>query len=191
MSYGINLTTHAFTAGTGTWSCSAGTINATGSGTIALTELQIGSVIKAAGQTLAVASITNDTHIVFQVGVGAALSGATFTYNNLDAVASLSVDSVDPLGDYYPWMNTVITGDGLERALGRPHTSWLFKNITVAQRAALKLLCPGKSVRVYINTLIDPNTSTFKTFEAAMLWPDTDNTYTPDFTIQFRDLVLL
>lgn len=177
------------TPGTGTISSSGTTL--TGSGTNFDPEIVEGSIIHAAGQTLVIATRTNDTAAAVVTAPSPALAGATFTITTMTAVASLTADSIDPLGSFSRWVEVKNLGNGLARATGRPMASWLWKNIGVNQRTSLKAICTGKSVRVYICTVSDPNTNTFTTYQAAMLWPDDDVQYNKEFSISFRDLVAL
>jgi hypothetical protein len=189
MTYRIADTT-TVTAGTGTLSSSG--VNLTGAGgSVFLTELASGKVIHAAGQTLVIDAVTTDSAATVVTAPVVALSTAAFTITNMLAVASLVSDSSDPLGDFVRWVDTKSLGNGLARSVGRPLASWLWKNIGVAHRTALSNFCTGKSARVYICTLKDPNTNAFATYQAVMLWPDDDDTYKPDFVIRFRDLVAL
>lgn len=188
MTYRIGNTT---TTSAGSGSISSSGVNITGTFTDFDPEISVGSVIHAAGQTLVIATRTSDSVATVVTAPSPALSNASFTITAMVAVASLTADSVDPLGDYLRWVESKDLGNGLARAVGRPLATWLWKNIGVNQRTSLNAICTGKSVRVYICTLNDPSNNTFETYQASMLWPDDDDTYKPDFVIRFRDLVAL
>lgn len=187
--------TLSYSAGSGTFSCAAGTINVTGVGTFFSLELVAGMVIQAAGQTLCVASITNDTHIVLQVAPVATITGAAFTFAALTTVDSFSTPANPPVSDFNRWQDTYTTGDALERAVGRPDCTWTWTNIESSTFGSLQSICPNKSARVYIRTISDLRLGTYRTYTAAMIWPDNEgqlggNNNMP-FSIKFRDLVML
>lgn len=185
----------SYSAGSGTISCAAGTANVTGVGTFFTLELEVGMVIQAAGQTLCVHSITNDTHFAFQTAPTVTLTGAAFTFASLTLVDSFSTPANPPVADISRWSTTRKTGDALERALGRPLCTWTWPNIESTTFSALQNYCIGKSVRVYIRTLNDLRLGTYQTYQAAMIWPDDEGKYSNNnnmpFSIQFRDLVML
>ncbi len=104
-------------------------------------------------------------------------------------VTALSADAIAPIGDFRRWIATADLGNGLSRALGRPLATWWWCWISTSQRQALMAYCPGKSARVFIRTEDDPNLHTSAVYEAAMIWPDTDNLWDQDFRIEFRDLI--
>lgn len=160
--------------------------------TIFLTELHAGDILLVGGQIVGtVASIANNDHLTLTLGCPVVLSNNAFTYDPLVPITSLNADAVFPLGSYYRWALTLPTGDALERAMGRPRASWYWKNIGVGLRSALLTYCTSKSARVYMRTLVDPNLATFATYQAALLWPDTDYSYNQEFSLEFRDLVAL
>jgi hypothetical protein len=177
-------------SGTGTVSATTTALTGAG-GSIFLSELYPGVVILAAGQYLAVTAVASNGAATLQSAPSPAISGATFTIVPMTVVSALVADAVSPLGSYYAWIASKHLANGLERSLGRPRAPWLWKNIAATLRTALKVFCPGKSARVYICTLADPSLGTYAAYQAALIWPDSDNAYTPDFVIEFRDLVLL
>jgi len=176
-------------AGSGTITSTG--VNLAGSGSNFGTVLSVGDVIQAAGQSAVIASITSNTVATTEAAFSPALAGATWSYSNMAPVSTLTADAQDPLGSYYRWVETKPLANGLERALGRSRAIWLWKNIGVNLRTSLKVYCPGKSARVYICTLADPSLNTFATYQASLLWPDTDNLYTPEFSINFKDLIAI
>lgn len=112
------------------------------------------------------------------------------TSGTMSDAATISADAVAPIGDFTRWAVTLPTGDGLERALGRPFATWYWCWIPPLQRLALRAYCSGKSARVYIRTENDPSLHTSRVYEAAMIWPDNEDLYNQDeFRITFRDLV--
>lgn len=108
----------------------------------------------------------------------------------LTDVTTLSGDAEAPVGDFRRWQATADLGNGLSRAMGRPIATWYWCWIPPLLRVALMTYCSGKSARVFIRTVNDPNVGTTEVYEAAMIWPDTDMLYNQDeFRIVFRDLV--
>jgi hypothetical protein len=185
-------TSATLTAGTGTITVPTSTTHLVGTATAFLTELAIGDLVLASnGQIMCIASISSNVAAEVVLVPPAPPAAASFQINKLVSIPAINADAIDPLGSFYRWMLTVPTGDALERALGRPHVTWYWKNIGVNLRTALLAYCPSKSARVYIRTQVDPNLGTYGTYLAAMLWPDTDQAYTPDFSLEFRDLVLI
>lgn len=187
--------TPSYAAGSGTISCTGGTINATGVGTFFTLELEAGMLIQAAGQTLCVQTITNDTHLIFQTAPTATLTGAAYTFAALTLVDSFSTPPNPPVADISRWTTTRKTGDALERGLGRMACTWTWPNIESTTFSTLQNYCIGKSVRVYIRTINDLRLGTYRTYRAAMIWPDDEGKYSNNnnmpFSIQFRDLVML
>jgi hypothetical protein len=191
MTYRIGDTVNV-TAGTGTITLTG--VNIAGSGTNFDPETPVGTVIHTVttGQTLVIATRTSDTVATVATAPAVAVSGEAFTITAMTELTALVSGAIDPVGDFNRWVETKTLGNGLERALGRPLATWLWKVfIPVAQRTALKVYCTGKSARVYICTDNDPSAGTFATYLAAMLWPDDDNLYDVDFVLKFRDLVSL
>ena len=184
---GDTSTTHA---GTGTLTATTTALSGAG-GSAFLAELTPGTVIIAAGQTLAITAAASNSAATLQTAPTTPLAGAAFTIIPMTLVTSIGADAVNPLGSYYAWTASKHLANGLERSVGRPRALWLWKNIAATARTALKLYCPGKSARVYICTLNDPSLGTYAAYQAAMIWPDSDNAYTPEFAIEMRDLILL
>lgn len=176
--------------GTGTVSATTTALTGAG-GSLFLTELYAGAVILAAGQYLAITAVANNGAATLQTAPSPALSGASLTIVPMTIISALVADAVSPLGSYYAWVSSKHLANGLERSVGRPRALWLWKNIAATARTALKLYCPGKSARVYICTLNDPSLGTYAAYQAAMIWPDSDNSYAPEFSIEMRDLILL
>jgi hypothetical protein len=179
-------------AGSGTITVSLASTSVSGSSTVFLTEAHVGDLILFGTSIVgSVAVVGNNTSLTLTYGSLLNLAGASYNIDQLTLVSALNADAVDPLGSYYRWMETQPLGDGLERALGRPRAQWYWKNIGVGLRSALLAMIPGKSARVYVRTLVDPNLSTFATYQAAILWPDGDYAYNPDFTFDLRDMIAL
>lgn len=181
--------------GTGTVSVSAASKNVVGSSTAFTTQLAVGSVIVSDGQTLAVAAITDNTHLTLQSETGAAISGKAFDYYNLTNVETFTpTRPFAPKSVPKPWFAAFDLGDGTARGMGRPVTSWQFGFVTQAFRNALRAYCTGKSARVYVRSREIDNSDDFVTYFGVMLWPDTEQrnaTRRTQFNIEFRDLVVL
>ena len=95
-----------------------------------------------------------------------------------------------PYYEYAASTGSITLGDGSERAVGSPATSWHWGFLTAAQRTALKALCPGRSADVFIRTKIDDET--YADFQAIVVWPNSENRQASrvlDFTIDFRQMV--
>ncbi len=181
------------TSGTGTISSSGTTI--TGVGTNFDPETPAGTVIHAAGQTLVVASVTNDTSMTVVTAPTVALSGASFTTTAMVNVETVIGDErFPPRSTFAPWAATVDLGNGTSRAMGRPSAAWYWGLLTQAGRNALRAYCTGKSARVYIATRKNDNSDAYTTYDAVMLWPDEEDRQASrriGFVIQFRDLFAL
>jgi hypothetical protein len=190
-SYRIGLSS-VTTAGTGT--ISASTTALTGSGTAFLTELFAGAVIISDGQTLAIASVTNDTGATLQTAPSPALSGDTFTIATMKLLTNLTVSVMHPKSSFKSWQEKIMLGNGLARAMGRPSTVWQWGYITQAQYDQLHAIIAGASSRVFIYTRTTETADSYKVYQAAGLWPDEVDrqaTRRVNFSIEFRDLVLL
>ena len=193
--YRLSNTAPVFSAGTGTLSCTAGTINVTGVGTLFSTELEVGDILKVGAVYLAILIITDDTHLTLQVAPVANISGAAFTYTTLPLVDGFSTPAEILVSEPVRWQEVRDTGDGLARGLGRPSTTWTWTNIGSTLFGALQSICSSKSVRVYVRTVNDVRLGTYRTYEAALIWPDDEGKYgqnnTMAFRLEFRDMVLL
>ena len=181
------------TAGTGT--ISATTTALTGSGTNFDPELVEGTVIHvtASGQTLVVASRTDDTHAVLVTAPITPISGAAFTYTPMLNLEDIGLEAPKPL--FMPWLESKNLGNGRARGAGRPKGTWVWGYVTRTQRDILKTYCVGKSSLVYIRTSMNDNSDAYVTYSAVMLWPDGDEGRDAgrriNFTIEFRNLVAL
>jgi hypothetical protein len=181
-------------AGTGTISATSTAL--TGSGTNFDPELVAGTVIfaTASGQTLAVASMTNDTNAVLVTAPVTPLSGAAFTYLHMVNVEALIANFPPPRSKFRPYVVSVDLGNGAARGLGRPLTSWLWGFLTQAQRNALRQYFPGRSTACYINTRKNDASDAYVTYSAICLWPDEEDRQTTrrlNFTLEFRNLISL
>lgn len=95
-----------------------------------------------------------------------------------------------PYYEYATSTGSLTLGDGSERAVGAPATSWHWGFLTATQRTALKALCPGRSAEVFIRTKVDDNT--WADFQAIMVWPNSENRQAGrvvDITVDFRQMV--
>lgn len=186
-------TISAGTAGTGTISATTTALSGAG-GSAFLSELYAGAVIIAAGQTLAISSVTTNSAAVLQSAPVTPLSGAAFTICTLTNLMSLSTPVQHPRSNFKPWQEKIILGNGLARGVGRPSTIWTWGFITQAQYDKLRSLITGASTRVYIRTRTTESADSYKVYQAAALWPDEVDrqaTRRVGFTLEFRDLVLL
>lgn len=181
------------TSGTGTISSSGTTI--TGVGTNFDPETPAGTVIHAAGQTLVVATVTNDTSMTVVTAPTVALSGASFTTTAMVNVETVLGDErFAPRSTFAPWAETVDLGNGTSRAMGRPSAVWQWGFITRSARDLLRAYCTGKSTRVYIATRKNDSADAYTTYDAVMLWPDEEDRSAArrlGFSVQFRDLIAL
>ena len=185
----------SLSSGTGTLSVTSGTINVTGSGTAFSTQLAAGDIVVSGGYTLCVLSVTDNTHLLLQNASPANLSGDSFQYDKLTNVESMTTGICSaPRSVHRPWEEVKDTGDGLARGFGRPACTWNFGFITQRQRDVFRTYCTGKSARVYIRTRQIDNADSMRTYTAAMMWPDQEDrqsTRRLNFTLEFRDLVLV
>ena len=95
-----------------------------------------------------------------------------------------------PRWEYRDWARAVELGDGTVRGHGSPAAVWRWRYLTLAQRAALKTYCSGKSASVVIRTR--NNSHSYANYNAVMVWPDAeewDGSRVIDFEIIFKQLV--
>ncbi len=193
--YKLKLMSAAASNGTGTISVGAAGTAVTGSGTAFLTQLAVGDVIISEGQTLAVASIANDTGLTLQSAVGAAISGAAFTYYSLVNVETFDTTRIlAPKSTYRPYTEAVQLANGKLRGLGRPIAEWQWGFITRTFRDAIRVYCVAKSDAVYVRTRINESADAYKTFTGTIVWPDDEDKQTGrrvNFKIEFKNLVQL
>lgn len=180
--------------GTGTLSVSGASKNVTGSGTAFTTELSVHAVIVCAGQTLSVASITDNDHLVLHLAAGAAISTQSFDYFPVTNVESLSTTPLKaPKSTYRPYFEAVALANGQARGFGRPIAVWRWGFLTRAQRDRIRLFCTCKSASVYISTRTN-EADAYSVFSGVMLWPDDEDKQAGrrlNFEIEFRNLVEL
>lgn len=182
------------TAAHGTGNISATTTALTGSGTFFPTQIAEGSIIQAAGQTLCIASVTDNTNAVLVTAPSPAISGAAFDYVTMTNVESMGTNYQPPRSTFAPWVTTVDLGNATARAMGRASATWTWGFISLAQRNTLRTYCTGKSARVYVRTRTNDNSDAYVTYDAVMLWPDEEPKQAGrrfPFVLQFRDLILL
>jgi hypothetical protein len=186
-----NLTTH--NSGTGTVSATTTALSGAG-GSAFLTELYAGAVIKAAGQTLAIESVTTDSAAVLQTAPATPISGATFEIYPMLNLSNPNLKIPHPKSNFKQWQSKIDLGNGLARGVGRPSCSWVWGFITAAQYDQLRAYITGASGRIYIRTRTTETADSYKVYLAAALWPDEvnrDATRRVGFTIEMRDMVLL
>ena len=184
-------------ADTTTTSAGAGTLASsgtavTGTGTNFNPDVPVGSIIHASGYDLVVDTVTDDTHLTVVTAPAVALSSASFTLTSMVNIETLSV--TPPKSTFRPWVDSVVLGNGLSRALGRPSAVWAWGFMSSANRNSLRAYCTGKSARVYIRTRKNDSSDAYATYSAAMLWPDDEERFANrrlNFAIDFRDLVAL
>lgn len=85
----------------------------------------------------------------------------------LTSLATLGVTW--PLQTFKPFSKAVENGAGGVKGQGWPIAEWVWGFLEEDERDALKALCPGLSVEVYIRTLnadLD-----WRTYRALMIWP--------------------
>lgn len=198
MTYDYRIGNFSYSGGTGTLAATLGVAAVTGSGTAFTTQLQEGGVIVCNGYTLAIETITDNTHLTLQSVAPASFSGQAFTYNNLTNVKNLAGSPSAPRSTFKPWVDAVDLGNGLRRGVGRPLAGWQWGFLTRQQRDALWAYVLGASTRLYVRTKINQNTTgyadKYQTYLAALLWPDSEDVQAGrylNFTLTFRDLVLL
>jgi len=178
------------TSGTGTLTSSG--VNITGSGTNFDPDVPVGTIIHADGYDLVVATVTDDTHLTVVTAPPVGLTGASFTVTGMGNVEALGVQP--PKSTFRPWVDSVVLGNGLSRALGRPSAVWQWGFMSTANRNSLRAYCTGKSARVYIRTRKNDSSDAYATYSAVMVWPDDEERFANrrlNFSIEFRDLVLL
>jgi hypothetical protein len=166
-----------------------------------LTEVHVGDILISSGSIFGtVKTITSNVALTLTLGSLANLGSAAYSADPMVNVESLGAAPSAPKGDYQPWAVSMPTGDALARGLGRPLAQWRwnagptdFFPLTV--RDALRTYCTGKSARVYIRTRTFESADSFRTFQAAMLWPDKEDRDSrgtrKGFVIEFRDLIPL
>lgn len=196
MTYDYRISSGATTShGTGTLTNAGASTAVSGNGTAFLTQLHVGDIIICSGQTLCVASITNDTALTLVTATVGSFNLAAFDFDVLVNVEALTTGATAPRSLFKPWEESRDTGDGLARGLGRPACTWNWNVISRPERDALKIYCSGKSARVYIRTRTNNTSDQYITYQAAMMWPndaeDRINGRRLNFTLEFRDLVQL
>jgi hypothetical protein len=190
--YGYRIAVPLYTAGTGT--ISATTTALTGSGTNFDPQTPEGTIIHAtaSGQTLIIASVTDDTNAVLVTAPVTPISGAAFTYTPMVNLETLGLRP--PKSSFLPWLESVDLGNGRARGAGRPKALWTWGFITRAHRDILRAFCTGKSAAVFIRTRKNDTADAYATYSAIMLWPDgeeRDAGRRISFSVEFRGLVAL
>lgn len=74
-----------------------------------------------------------------------------------------------PRVTYQDYAEIVTAASGKSIGRGLPVCEWRFSRLNSAQRAALRVICPGASASVFLRTLT--NDDTYETFSAIMHWP--------------------
>ena len=60
---------------------------------------------------------------------------------------------------------------GSARGVGTGSERWLFAYLSVTQRAALRIICPGASAHVFITTRDLESDASWIVYDCTMLWP--------------------
>lgn len=111
---------------------------------------------------------------------------------NLDILAT---PVVPPKWFYSSFVEAIPLGSGAVRGMGAPTATWRWGFIKKAQRDMLRTFCPGASAAVCIRTYTTESLDSAKEFSCDMFWPtDAEEVNAGrrlDFTIEFRNLVLL
>jgi hypothetical protein len=107
----------------------------------------------------------------------------------------LSTPVIPPKWFYSPYSESIPLGDGSVRGVGAPMATWRWGFIKRAQRDKLRTFCPGASASVCIRTYTTETADIAKEFSCDMYWPteaeEVNSSRRLDFTIEFRNLVLL
>jgi hypothetical protein len=99
-----NLTTH--NSGTGTVSATTTALSGAG-GSAFLTELYAGAVIKAAGQTLSISSVTTDSAAVLQTAPTTPISGAVFEIYPMLNLSNPNLKIPHPRSNFKQWQSKI------------------------------------------------------------------------------------
>jgi hypothetical protein len=184
------------TTGTGTLTVIGTTI--AGVGTLFLSELPVGTILHAAGQTLCVASVSDNASAVAVHAASPNIGLGSFTYQ---AMVNIETLMEAPKPEFNAWAESKVMGDGSARALGAPIATWswsFMKWMTTyanTHRDALRTFCPtGKSAPVYVRTVQNESADAYVTYSAMMYWPDKeqrDSLRRINFSVEFRNLVAL
>jgi hypothetical protein len=192
--------------GTGTVTLTAGSAAVVGVSTVFTTELVVGAVLFVGTQTVAVSTITDNTHLTLQSEAATNASGLAFDYNDLVNVETISPGIFPPKSRIKPYAEYRDVGNGLRRGCGKPVGAWQWGYLSQQQRDALRnfipnadLLSPGVSIRSYVRTRYMENLDAYLTFEAVLIWPDeeTRSAFQPtkpsreEFVLGMRDMILL
>ncbi len=82
-------------------------------------------------------------------------------------LASLGIP--EPLSGYQPYSQDFDQADAMVSGIGWATDTWRWAFLTLAQISALRTFCPGKSARVYIQTLSDGKIA--REYLAILIWP--------------------
>jgi hypothetical protein len=120
--------------------------------------------------------------------------GATVgTMVNIESIAT-GETLLPPTVTVQHFDSVVQLANGAARGLGPGVIRLAFAYVTIAQRAAFKALCPGASVDLYISVPDLDDITTFNTYAATMVWPESETRDNlrgyRNFVLEFRNLVL-
>lgn len=117
--------------------------------------------------------------------------GTAMTPTNIE---SLAVPVTPPKSTFSPYTSVVELADGSKRGIGAPVATWHWDILPQTMRDQLRTFCTGASASVYIRTKTKDNSMAAKYYLCQMIWPvtseETNARRRPDFTIEFRQLVL-
>lgn len=166
-----------------------GTTEVVGSGTSFNTEFVVGDVIEVNGEARLVASISGSLLLTVGTAFAQSASGQEYSGYHIVRVTSLATDMLEPASTPQTYSASRALLDGTVRGMGWAITEWKWGFLLVAQRNALKALCPGKSVSTFIDTRDEADT--FVTYRAVMVWQDRPEIFANrwlNFVLQFRKM---
>jgi len=159
-----------------------------GSGTTFTTQYVVGQFVLVGGQSRQVASIIDNLLLTTTTPFASPVSGggALVQFTNIE-----DLGIVAPKSSYKPWQKSERIGTGASRGYGAPSAVWHWGYLTVVQRNALRVFCPGKSAAVYVQTRENDDSDAYLKFSGFMFWPDEeskDASRRPDFSVEFMAL---
>lgn len=117
------------------------------------------------------------------------------TQGGLTNLEQLATPVTAPKRFYTPYTSVIILGDGSQRGQGAPTATWRWGFLPQNERDMLRTFCPGASAAVCIRTYTNDSADSAKEFSCDMYWPNEAEEIAKgrrlDFTIEFRNLVLL
>jgi len=120
-----------------------------------------------------------------EVGIGLTADTVTNLYD-------MAVPVRPPLVHYRPGSFDSENMDGLVEDIGSPRAELRWDYLPIAERDSLRLLCPTKSARLYVNIPTTENGDEYKVFSAIAVWPEEDRSLIKvrrDFVIMLKNMV--